>query len=652
MVHSLLTHNTDIQQSDSVSIVCMVTKNAISDYSRRLLLTSGFDQILEIEHIPNPNAPATVHVESWVAVGFTKLRIWSLTEYDQVLYIDADCAVVANISHLLLEPRYDCIQFAAAPDIFPPDRFNAGVLLIKPDLNVFHSLLREMGAIVSYDGGDTGFLNAFSMFKDWYHTPSSSEMMRLGFEYNAQRTMHWFTKKKPEYWSFIESSLRIVHYSSTPKPWSMKPSQRLVDRVEIMWHKAWISLNEAMNKTQNKKIELSAVNNVRHRQMIMNESKTADESPSYDFRAIVMEDEMQFDALMTRREIAFGRIYEGDDAVQFEQTFVSKCGARFNQFLTRLRDCKSISTTTQSTDHIFDGIPKILHQIWLGPDAIPQQYQVWSRTWTHNHPDWQYMLWTDATLKQRKFEWSSPINKSLFQIASNYGEKSDILRLEILYQLGGVYVDFDFECVQSLNVFDCASNENVSSNANNTPRVSCVLGLSNTGLLEVNNAWIACRAKHALLPQIWKSIQLICNASVDGDASSSATTTETTSTIVRTGPIQLTRSVLNAYDTYTDILILPVQCLYAFPNNMRFLPIADRVAYYDHSTLAIHHWGVSWNNALKNSVTINEEKNGNSEEQPNVNEPDDGSKTNELVDRIMNGSENLGLQSKIMSFLH
>ena len=44
-------------------------------------------------------------------------------------------------------------SFAAAPDIFPPDRFNAGVLVIKPGKDVFENLLAKAKTIKSYDGG-------------------------------------------------------------------------------------------------------------------------------------------------------------------------------------------------------------------------------------------------------------------------------------------------------------------------------------------------------------------------------------------------------------------------------------------------------------------------------------------------------------------
>ena len=43
-----------------------------------------------------------------------------------MFYIDADCLV--NKSPESVFER--AVEFAAAPDIFPPDKFNAGVLLI------------------------------------------------------------------------------------------------------------------------------------------------------------------------------------------------------------------------------------------------------------------------------------------------------------------------------------------------------------------------------------------------------------------------------------------------------------------------------------------------------------------------------------------
>jgi len=50
-------------------------------------------------------------------------------------------------------------RLAAAPDVFPPDNFNAGVLVLRPSMFVFREMLQKIDKVEPYDGGDTGFLN-------------------------------------------------------------------------------------------------------------------------------------------------------------------------------------------------------------------------------------------------------------------------------------------------------------------------------------------------------------------------------------------------------------------------------------------------------------------------------------------------------------
>ena len=44
-------------------------------------------------------------------------------------------------------------------------------------------------------------------------------------------------------------------------------------------------------------------------------------------------------------------------------------------------------------------IPKIIHQIWLGPNKRPD---IWMNSWKINyikkHPDWTYKLWTEKEI--------------------------------------------------------------------------------------------------------------------------------------------------------------------------------------------------------------------------------------------------------------
>ena len=181
--------------------------------------------VLKVDAIPNPNQK--VHIKGWVNAGYTKLHIWNLMEYDKIVYIDADTCILENIDHLFNKPN-----LSAAPDVFPPDKFNAGVLIIKPSVKIFEDMKSKTFELKSYDGGDTGFLNAY--FPNWYQLNSEH---RLPFAYNAQRTLHWMTyEKQPGYWNSIKP-IKILHFSSTPKPWNNAEKK---GDLEMIWWQFYI----------------------------------------------------------------------------------------------------------------------------------------------------------------------------------------------------------------------------------------------------------------------------------------------------------------------------------------------------------------------------------------------------------------------------
>lgn len=198
-------------------------------------------RIIEVEHIPiNNNPDDASHVREWDEnCGWTKLHLFGLDGYDTILYIDADCLVLKDVSHLLCIDEEDGGQttttnankryglLAAAPDIFPPDKFNAGVMVLRPSKDVFDDMISRLPQsngdntkCTSYDGGDTGFLNSY--YPQWYSSwPAYS---RLSFGINAQRLMYHYTyQNRPQYWD-EGIDLYIVHFSSSPKPWKAMSS--------------------------------------------------------------------------------------------------------------------------------------------------------------------------------------------------------------------------------------------------------------------------------------------------------------------------------------------------------------------------------------------------------------------------------------------
>lgn len=93
---------------------------------------------------------------------------------------------------------------------------------------------------------------------------------------------------------------------------------------------------------------------------------------------------------------------------------------------------------------MIERIPRTLHRIWFG-DSMPETFALWGFDWMRLHPDWTQMKWIESPalrglpcheLRQRARE-IIPNDWLRFQ--------ADILRLELLYVLGGVYVDMDVE---------------------------------------------------------------------------------------------------------------------------------------------------------------------------------------------------------------
>ena len=107
-------------------------------------------------------------------------------------------------------------------------------------------------------------------------------------------------------------------------------------------------------------------------------------------------------------------------------------------------------------------IPKIIHQIWIGPKPAPINLM---NSWKNKHPDFEYILWNEEELYRRNF--NSSCTEQLNAIPEING-KADIIRWEILYEYGGYFVDADSICIEPFDEYFAKSvafatyeNENV-----------------------------------------------------------------------------------------------------------------------------------------------------------------------------------------------
>nr|GEY06408.1 UDP-glucuronate:xylan alpha-glucuronosyltransferase 2 isoform X1 [Tanacetum cinerariifolium] len=94
--------------------------------------------------------------------NYTKLRLWQLTDYHKIIFIDSDIIVLRNLDHLFYYP-----QLSAKTD--HDSIFNSGVMVIEPSNCTFMHFTQRMNEIISYNGGDQGFLN--EIFVHWHILP-------------------------------------------------------------------------------------------------------------------------------------------------------------------------------------------------------------------------------------------------------------------------------------------------------------------------------------------------------------------------------------------------------------------------------------------------------------------------------------------------
>ena len=166
-----------------------------------------WDQLIDVTPLDS-NDPQHLALLERPELGctFSKLRAWTLTQFEKCVFMDADTLVLQNVDDLMQRE-----ELSAAPDIGWPDCFNTGVFVFKPSTKTYDDLLAHAKQYGSFDGGDQGLLNEF--FSDW----STKDIARhLPFAYNTvSSAVYSYTPAFNRYWKDV----KIVHFLGSVKPW-------------------------------------------------------------------------------------------------------------------------------------------------------------------------------------------------------------------------------------------------------------------------------------------------------------------------------------------------------------------------------------------------------------------------------------------------
>ena len=90
-------------------------------------------------------------------------------------------------------------------------------------------------------------------------------------------------------------------------------------------------------------------------------------------------------------------------------------------------------------------ICKIIHQIWIGTKPSPSKFM---STWKDKNPNFEYIFWNEQEFISRGIVFEC--QKQIDSIEEING-KADIIRWELLWKYGGVFLDADSICIEPVD---------------------------------------------------------------------------------------------------------------------------------------------------------------------------------------------------------
>lgn len=200
-------------------------------------------------------------------------------------------------------------------------------------------------------------------------------------------------------------------------------------------------------------------------------------------------------------------------------------------------------------------IPKVIHR--TVPAAIDPVVEGYWRELQRLHPGWELKTWRDP-LSSEEFELGH-----LFERCRSGAELADLVRLEVLWRYGGIYVDSDCEPVASLEPLR---------------RYPFFIGTEDG--THLTNAVMGAEPHHPAVRAYMDAILVEDRLSLDVSAA------------VATGPVLATQVLADR----SDVTVLPPEFFYPLP------PSDDRIALERTSvkevstrfTYLVHRWSYSW----------------------------------------------------------
>ncbi|WP_216364028.1 glycosyltransferase family 8 protein [Subtercola boreus] len=240
-----------------IPLVVMVT-DGIDEQTRQLLRNDGC-LVREVAPLRPAGGSGDSYANSRFAEVWTKLAVWGLTEFERIVFLDADMLVIRNMDELFsldlpdgaIAACHACRcnpnRIASYPPSWTPatcfythcrggdhvtepdatdNYLNGGFLVLSPDETVLADMVGRLGALEDlshYAFAEQDFLNEF--YRDRWRP--------LPYVYNALKTL---PHQHPSVWDL--AAVANIHYI-IDKPWEkpLDPADRYFEVNSLWWER-------------------------------------------------------------------------------------------------------------------------------------------------------------------------------------------------------------------------------------------------------------------------------------------------------------------------------------------------------------------------------------------------------------------------------
>lgn len=210
-------------------------------------------KLIKINPIKNPilNDPSDRRY-----YNYSKLNMWSLTQFDKIVYLDADMIILHNIDELFEKKNMSSTNSGGwLPDKNNWKEMNSGMIVLEPSATLFEHMKSKVGLIEKEVGkGDQAFLHQY--YHDWHektdlHLPHIYNIFDIhlkgykkNFGYYLDTNIQFNNK------NYDDKRVKIVHFIGQKKPWNIVDEIKARIEIDEEWEakKLWVKIFKDVKK--------------------------------------------------------------------------------------------------------------------------------------------------------------------------------------------------------------------------------------------------------------------------------------------------------------------------------------------------------------------------------------------------------------------